>query len=70
MAISSEARRAINLMKRDQIQKILESYGYEVYDHEATEDLRKNVLDDVESGVISEDDVLAEPSHLPDCRDR
>lgn len=70
MSISQETRNAIRDASRDQIQKILESYGFGVYDHEDTEDLRRSVLMEVEAGEIDEADLFEKPDRLRDPRDR
>lgn len=70
MNISTDTRRIINNLDRAQIEKILASYGYQVYDHESTDDLRATILSDVASGVIDSTDLDIEPNHLMDCRDR
>lgn len=70
MSISSEANRALQDMGRNQLEKLMESHGYQVYDHESDDYLRDQIRGDVESGVIQEDDLFVAPGQLPDCRDR
>lgn len=68
MSLSTDTERTLRDLSRDQIQKILESNGYAVYDHEDTDELRETLRSDVENGIIAEDDLTS--SNLPDCRDR
>lgn len=70
MPMSQDARNTIRDASRAQIEKILESNGYQVYDHETTDFLRENLLNDVESGVISEADLDLPVERLMDPRDR
>lgn len=70
MSISLEATRAIRDMNRTQIEKLMESHGYQVYDHESDDELREQIRGDVESGEIPEYELDLDPSQLPDCRDR
>lgn len=70
MIISSEANRTLRDMDRNQLEKLMESHGYQVYDHESDDYLRDQIRGDVESGVIQEDDLFVAPNQLPDCRDR
>lgn len=70
MSITADIERTIRDLNRDQIQKILESNGYAVYDHEDTDELRQTLRDDIAQGIISEVDLDTPSSQLPDCRDR
>lgn len=70
MSISLEATRAIRDMNRTQIEKLMESHGYQVYDHESDDELREQIRGDVESGEIPEYELDLDTSQLPDCRDR
>lgn len=70
MGISSDAERAILKMDRNQLEKLMESHGYQVYDSESDDYLRDQIREDVKSGVIPEEDLFVESAHLPDCRDR
>lgn len=44
---------AINWMDRSQITKILEDYGFAVYDSESTDELREALRNNVVDGTIS-----------------
>ncbi len=57
-------------MDRDHLVKLMESHGYQVYDHESEDELRENIRIDLESGEIPEDELFVSPAQLPDCRDR
>jgi hypothetical protein len=70
MNISTEAQRALRDMDRDHLVKLMESHGYQVYDHESEDELRENIRIDLESGEIPEDELFVSPAQLPDCRDR
>ena len=70
MSISTEAQRALRDMDRDQLVKLMESHGYQVYDHESDDELRENIRIDLESGEIPEDELFVASANLPDCRDR
>lgn len=70
MSITTEERRLIRDMDRNQIERILESNGYQVYDDEGTDYLRECLLKDVEAGVIDAGDLDIPVERLRDPRDR
>lgn len=70
MSISAEDRRLIRDADRAQIESLLVSNGYQVYDHESTEDLRECLLNDVEAGIIDAAELDLPTDRLPDPRDR
>jgi hypothetical protein len=47
----------INWLSREEIQEILEAYGFAVYDDEAIEDLREALRVNIEDGTIDLDDI-------------
>lgn len=53
----NEARKTINWMDRDQIQEILEKYGFSVTDTEDTDGLREALFVNIEDGTISGDEL-------------
>lgn len=50
--ITNEVSKAINWLDRDQIVKILESYGFACYDKESTDDLRDELRNNIADGTI------------------
>lgn len=70
MIISADDRRLIRDADRSQIERILESYGYQVYDSESTDYLRECLLKDVEKGIIDATDLSEPADRLRDPRDR
>lgn len=70
MTISAEDRRLIRDADRAQIESLLQSNGYQVYDHESTDDLRDCLLKDVEAGIIDTAELDMPADRLPDPRDR
>ena len=50
--MSESTRQAIGWMDRGEIAKILEGYGFAVYDDESTSTLRDALLANVEDGTI------------------
>jgi hypothetical protein len=46
---------AISNMRRTEVVKILEEQGgYQCYDHEGTDDLRRTLFDDIARGILPE----------------
>lgn len=70
MSLSAYDRSAIDRLNRDDIQAILESHGYQVYDSESTDYLRDCLRADVAQGIINAEDLSTPARNLPDCRDR
>jgi len=54
LGASSEVWRAVNWMDRDDMQSLLENYGFAVYDDESTQDLRNAIAANVGDGTIPE----------------
>jgi hypothetical protein len=70
LSVSAASSQTINGLNRAEIQSILESNGYQVYDSESTDDLRDCLRADVEQGIIAVEDLSTSAQDLPDCRDR
>jgi hypothetical protein len=61
MNISQETHKKINNLSRNQIQAILENFGFACYDSESTDDLRSALVENIIDGTIEEsvvDDLL------------
>ena len=56
--MKQETHTAINWLERHQIVSLLESYGFQCYDSESDDELRDVIRPNIETGVISTDDLL------------
>lgn len=47
-----DLRKTLNWMDREKIVEILESYGFQCYDNESTDELRDALQQNIEDGTI------------------
>jgi len=52
--ISRDCERELNWKDRDEIQQILEDYGFAVYESESTDEIRSALWDNINDGTIPE----------------